>query len=66
MHEAEDHHPLCTIEFIAGDETTRCPLDACAFWERGCVLARIQPELEGRPDLARFLVDLRRTLEAAG
>jgi hypothetical protein len=67
MHDStHEHHPLCTIELIAGDEAARCPGDRCAFWDRGCALARIEPELEGRPDVARLLLDLRRTLEAGG
>ena len=60
-----EHQPLCTIEFIAGDEASRCPAEKCAFWDQGCILARIEMELEGRPEVARMLIDLRRRLEAA-
>ena len=64
MHdEMHEHHPLCTIALIAGEEAARCPADRCAFWDSGCALARIEPELEGRPDVARLLLELRRTLE---
>jgi len=61
MHE---HHPLCAIELVSGEEASRCPGAQCAFWERGCVLARIEPELEAHPEVARLLLDLRRRLEA--
>jgi len=57
-------HPLCTIELIAGVEATRCPAESCAFWERGCVLERVESELAANPDVARLLVDLRRELES--
>lgn len=59
-----EHRQLCTIELIADGHAQRCPGDECAFWEQGCVLTRIEYELEGRPDVARLLVDLRRELEA--
>ncbi|HSG14269.1 MAG TPA: hypothetical protein VLA22_10405 [Gaiellaceae bacterium] len=58
-----DHHQLCTIELIAAGHAERCPGEECVFWEKGCALARIEYELEGRPDVARLLVDLRRELE---
>lgn len=59
-----EHRQLCTIELIAEGHADRCPGEECAFWENGCALARIQYELDGRPDVARMLVDLRRELEA--
>jgi hypothetical protein len=55
---------LCTIELIAQGHAERCPGEACGFWERGCALARVEYELDGRPDVARLLLDLRRELEA--
>jgi hypothetical protein len=58
-----EHRQLCTIELIAGGHAERCPGDECAFWQSGCVLTRIQYELDGRPDVAQLLVDLRRELE---
>jgi hypothetical protein len=66
MHERSDrtHRPLCTIEMIAQGHAARCPGEECAFWERGCVLSRIELELEGRPDVARLLLDLRGELES--
>ncbi len=58
------HRPLCTIELIADGHGERCPGEACAFWDRGCVLARAESELEGRPELAALLLELRGRLEA--
>ena len=58
------HRPLCTIEMIAEGHAARCPGDECAFWERGCVLSRIELELEGRPEVAQLLLDLRGELES--
>ena len=59
------HHPLCTIELISGAEVSRCPGEQCVFWDRGCVLTRVEPELEAHPEVARLLLDLRGTLEAS-
>jgi hypothetical protein len=66
MHERSEaeHHPLCTIEFMAEGHAARCPGEECAFWDRGCALTRIEADLEGRPEVARLLLDLRRELEA--
>ena len=66
MHERSDaeHRPLCTIELIADGHAARCPGDECAFWDRGCVLSRIELELEHRPEVAQLLLDLRGELEA--
>ena len=58
-----EHRPLCTIELIAEGHAERCPGEECAFWDRGCVLSRVEYELEGRPEVARLLLDLRRELE---
>ena len=59
-----EHRQLCTIELIAKGHAERCPGEDCAFWERGCVLTRIEYALDGRPDVAQVLLDLRRELEA--
>jgi hypothetical protein len=62
---SERHHrPLCTIEMIAQGHAARCPGEECAFWDRGCVLSRIELELEGRPEVAQLLFDLRGKLES--
>jgi hypothetical protein len=58
-----EHQPLCTIELIAEGHAERCPGDSCAFWDQGCVLARMEAELDGRPEVAQLLLDLRRELE---
>lgn len=58
-----EHLPLCTIELIAEGHAERCPGARCAFWEGGCVLARIEAELDARPEVALLLLDLRRELE---
>jgi len=66
MHDRSEteHRPLCTIELIAEGHASRCPGDACAFWDRGCVLSRVELELDGRPEVAQILLDLRGALEA--
>lgn len=63
-HSEAEHRPLCTIELIAEGHATRCPGDACSFWDRGCVLSRVELELDGRPEVAELLLGLRRELEA--
>ena len=66
MHDRSEteHRPLCTIELIAEGHAARCPGDGCAFWDRGCVLTRVELELDGRPEVAQLLLDLRGALEA--
>jgi hypothetical protein len=59
-----EHRDLCTIELIAQGHAQRCPGDECPFWDRGCALARIETELDGRPEVAQLLLDLRRELES--
>lgn len=58
-----EHRPHCTIELIAEGHATRCPGEECAFWGHGCALARVEAQLDGRPEVARILLDLRRELE---
>jgi len=58
------HRPLCTIELIAEGHADRCPGAECAFWDTGCALTRIEAEVDGRPEVAALLLDLRRQLEA--
>ena len=64
MKPPDEHRPLCTIELIAAGHAERCPGEECAFWDRGCALARIEGELDGRPEVAQLLVNLRRELES--
>jgi hypothetical protein len=59
-----EHRPFCTIELIAEGHAARCPGEECAFWDRGCALTRVEAELDGRPEVARLLLDLRGELEA--
>jgi hypothetical protein len=61
---------LCRIK-LAVHELEVCPEGACPFWEEGgavvesgCGFERLQLDLD-RPDLAQYLVELRRTLENA-
>jgi len=61
---------VCRIKLAVG-EVEACPQGACPFWETGgavleagCGLERLQLDLD-RPDLAGYLVELRRTLECA-
>lgn len=58
-----EHRQLCTIELIAEGHAERCPGEACAFWERGCVLASVEADLDARPEVAQLLLELRRELE---
>ena len=58
------HRQLCAIELIAEGHAERCPGTECPFWENGCALARIEAELDGRPEVARLLLDLRREIES--
>ena len=59
-----EHRPLCTIELIAEGHAARCSGETCGFWDRGCVLSRVEAQLDGRPEVAQLLLDLRRELEA--
>jgi hypothetical protein len=60
---------LCTLSAVAGDGE-ECPHGWCAFWERGgavvepgCAIDRLGIRID-EPELARYLLDLRRELEA--
>jgi hypothetical protein len=59
------HRRLCTIELIANGHAERCPGEACAYWEDGCILARIEAELDGHSGVAELLLSLRHELEEA-
>jgi hypothetical protein len=60
----DEHRQLCTIELIAEGHAGRCPGEECAFWDRGCVLSRIEYQLDERPEVAQLLLDLRRKVDA--
>jgi hypothetical protein len=64
MEHGDEHRRLCTIELIAAGHAERCPGEDCAFWQRGCVLTRVEEELDARPEVAALLLELRRELEA--
>ena len=59
-----EHRQLCTIELIAEGHADRCPGEECAFWDNGCVLSRIEADIDGRPEVAAVLLELRRELAA--
>ena len=55
---------------MAGGNDAECPRGWCAFWERGgavvepgCAIERLGVDLRD-PQLARYLLDLRRELES--
>jgi hypothetical protein len=61
----------CALHLATGNRE-ECPGNACAYWEEGgavvesgCVFERVRFELEGRPDVARWLLKLRYDLEHA-
>jgi hypothetical protein len=63
--------PLCALHLALG-EREACPGPACAFWEEGgavvdsgCSFDRVRLEFYARPHLARWLLGVRRSLEAA-
>ncbi len=58
--------PLCTLELVAEGHAERCPGAECSFWEDGCLMARVEDQLAGRPELAALLLDLRRRLDEGG
>jgi hypothetical protein len=60
---------LCSLSVVAGGDE-ECPHGWCAFWERGgavvepgCGIERLGIRVDD-PDLARYLLDLRRELES--
>lgn len=54
----------CTVYEAVGLKEP-CPGEACAFWENGaCGLKQLAMPVEGRPDIAGWLLELRQTLEA--
>jgi hypothetical protein len=62
---------LCALHLALG-EREACPGTACAFWdeggavvESGCAFDRVRLEFHARPDLARWLLGVRRSLEDA-
>ena len=61
----------CKLYDVLG-ETRACPHETCGLWEDGgkmlpggCAVARLGFDLTGRPDVAQWLLGLRRELEQA-
>jgi len=61
---------FCSLSVAAGEDA-ECPRGWCAFWETGgavvepgCAIERMGVDLRA-PQLARYLLDLRRELESA-
>jgi hypothetical protein len=61
----------CTLHLATG-RREECPGPGCAFWEHGgavvgagCVFDRVRLEFDARPDVARWMLDIRRGLETA-
>jgi hypothetical protein len=62
---------MCALHLATGSRE-ECPGSACAFWEEGgavvesgCVFERVRFELDGRPGVASWLLELRYDLENA-
>ena len=61
---------LCRIQYTLG-RVEECPEDACPFWEPGgaalegrCAAGRL--DLADRPEVAEWLLRIRKQLESAG
>jgi hypothetical protein len=61
---------LCSLSVAVGDDE-ECPRGWCAFWEpggavvgAGCAIERLGIDRDD-PELARYLLELRRALESA-
>jgi hypothetical protein len=61
---------FCRLHLTLG-RAAACPQETCPFWEEGgaavepgCAVERLGLDA-GRPDIARFLLDLRAQLDAA-
>lgn len=61
---------LCSLSLVVGNDE-ECSAAWCAFWERGgavvgpgCAIERLGIDVSD-PELARYLLDLRRELESA-
>jgi len=57
----------CTLHATLG-LTEPCPGASCRLWSAevgACVLAQVEYEIRGRPELARYLLELRHDLEGA-
>ncbi len=62
---------LCALHLAVGAREA-CPGAACAFWEDGgavvepaCAFDRVRLEFHARPNVARWMLSLRHSLESA-
>jgi hypothetical protein len=53
---------LCHLEQAVG-RTSPCPEERCGFWDDGCAVSGIRPDFSTNPQLAEFLLVLRRRVE---
>jgi hypothetical protein len=53
---------LCHLELAVG-RTSSCPEERCGFWDDGCAVTALRPDLSTNPELAEFLLALRRAVE---
>jgi hypothetical protein len=53
---------LCHLELAVG-RTSPCPEERCGFWDDGCAVAGLRPDFSTNPELAEFLLVLRRRVE---
>jgi hypothetical protein len=52
----------CTLRLAAEGVVEQCPGGRCAFWDDGCLVDRLGPDVR-RSDLAAYLLELRERLE---
>jgi len=62
MHETSIR--TCTLRLAADDRVEQCTGERCAFWDDGCLIERLGPDVR-RGDLAAYLLELRERLEQA-
>ena len=58
-------HGLCRLQDAAG-RVEACPGESCPFWDSGqgaCIFVPLAADVSGRPDLAQYLLELRRALD---
>jgi hypothetical protein len=55
---------LCALQYHA-DRIEACPEADCPFWDDGCLIERLDLDLEARPELAHALLQVRRRVEQA-
>lgn len=54
---------LCHLDEAVGRDVP-CPEEKCGFWDEGCAVSGIRPDFATNPQLAQFLLTLRRRIEA--